>query len=242
MYIPDAALLKKYADVLIKFALWSGNGVKKGETVCLQVPESARPILASLMESTLEAGANPLVMLLPEGFDRWESVPRVFYEKGSPEQISYMPKEYLLARIQNSDHYVCMLAHAKPKELEGIDSSLLMARQKTVKFYKDARFAKEEAGLLTWVLALYGTEPMAQEAKMSLEEYWQQIISACYLDETDPVARWKETFRINAEYQKKLTDLAIDSVHVTAEGIDLTVKIGKDRKKIKQVTQDMHFF
>ena len=230
MFQPSPEILKKYADVLVKFALWDGKGARKGETVCLQVPESSRPILDPLIESTLEVGANPLIMLLPEGIDRWESVPRIFYEKGTMEQITYMPKEYLLGRIQNTDHYVCMISSANQKELEGVDSSKIMARQQAVKFYKDARFEKEDAGKLTWVLALFGTEAMASEAKMPLEEYWQQIISACYLDEDNPTARWQETFRFIDEYKKKLTELKIESVHVTAKDIELTVKIGSNRQ------------
>jgi aminopeptidase len=39
---------------------------------------------------------------------------------------------------------------------------------------------------------MYGTEAMAKEAGLSLEEYWNQIISACFLDEADPVQKWKE--------------------------------------------------
>lgn len=230
MYQPSQEILKKYSDVLVKFALWSGKGVKKGETVCLQVPESSRPMLDTLVESTLEAGANPIMMLLPEGVDRWESVPRVFYEKGTLEQISYMPNDYLLGRIKNSDHFVCMLSSNNPKDLEGIDSTKIMARQNAVKFYKDARFAKEDAGLLTWVLALYGTEAMAKEVNMTLEEYWEQIIIACYLAENDPIARWQETFAMIEEYRKKLTELQIDTVHMTAENIDLTVKVGEHRQ------------
>ena len=30
---------------------------------------------------------------------------------------------------------------------------------------------------------------------MSAEEYWQQIIYACFLDEEDPIARWREVGR-----------------------------------------------
>ena len=230
MYLPSSDILKKYSDVLVKFALWSGKGVRKGETICLQIPESSRPILEPLVASTLEAGANPLIMLLPEGMDRWESVPRVFYEKGSLDQIRYMPTEYLISRVNVSDHFVCMLSSSKPKELEGIDSHLIMERQKAVGFYKNARFTKEEAGKLTWVLALFGTEPMALEANMTLEAYWQQIITACYLDEADPVAKWRETFAMIEEYKKKLTALQIESLHVTGEDIDLTVKVGAHRQ------------
>lgn len=230
MYQPSQEILKKYADVLIKFALWGGKGVKPGETVCLQVPESARPLLTPLVASVLEAGANPVIHYQPDGHDRWESVDRVFYEKGTLEQITYMPKNYLLARIQDCDHFVGILSSWNPKELEGIDSAKIMARQKAVKFYKDARTDKENAGKLTWTLALYGTEAMAAEANMSLEEYWQQIIEACYLNETDPIKKWQETFDLMEEYRTKLTSMKIQSVHVTGADMDLTVKIGSNRQ------------
>jgi len=31
------------------------------------------------------------------------------------------------------------------------------------------------------------------EARMSLEEYWQQIAKACFLEDSDPIARWRAT-------------------------------------------------
>jgi aminopeptidase len=34
---------------------------------------------------------------------------------------------------------------------------------------------------------------MADEANMSLEDYRQEIIKACYLDFEDPIAEWKKT-------------------------------------------------
>jgi aminopeptidase len=228
--VPSVDILKKYADVLIKFALWGGKGVKPKEKVCLQVAESAKPMLAPLVQAVLEAGAYPIVHYLPDGHDRWESVDRVFYEYGNLDQITYMPEKYLLERINTCDHFVGILSSWNTKELEGIDSEKIMARQKAVKFYKDARFAKEDAGKLTWTLALFGTEAMAKDANMTLTEYWEQIIKACYLEEADPIAKWQETFAMMAEYQEKLTALKIESVHVTGADVDLTVKIGTNRK------------
>lgn len=230
MYEPGRDILKKYADVLIKFALWGGKGAQPKDVVCLQIPESSRPMLNPLVEAVLETGAYPVIHYLPDGHDRWNSVDRLMYEKGSLEQITYAPKKYLLGRVEDCTHFVGLLSSWNPKELEGVDSQKIMARQKAYKFYKDARFAKEDAGKLTWTLALYGTEAMAKEANMTLEEYWQQIINACYLNENDPIAKWQETSKMIAEYKDKLTKLNIESLHVTAEGIDLTVKVGENRQ------------
>src|SRR5262245_14952059 len=71
---------------------------------------------------------------------------------------------------------------------------------------------------------------MASFAGLSLEEYWQQIIHACFLDDENPIARWKETETTLHTLSTKLSAMKIDSVHVVGEDVDLTVKIGTKRK------------
>ena len=62
------------------------------------------------------------------------------------------------------------------------------------------RTEKENAGRFSWTLGLYGTPAMAAEAGMSEQEYWQQIIDACFLDEEDPIAHWREVTAQIGEY------------------------------------------
>jgi aminopeptidase len=56
---------------------------------------------------------------------------------------------------------------------------------------------------------------MADEANMSLEEYWNEIINACYLDKEDPIAEWKKIVKGIEEIKNKLNALSIEQVHVT---------------------------
>ncbi|MEI8252365.1 MAG: hypothetical protein WCG25_01110 [bacterium] len=55
MYKPSYELLKKYADVLVKFALRSGEGVKKDDVIFIQLPECAKLFYLPLQKSILEA-------------------------------------------------------------------------------------------------------------------------------------------------------------------------------------------
>ena len=66
------------------------------------------------------------------------------------------------------------------------------ARARAMRPLLDWRGEKENAGRFSWTLGLYGTPAMAAEAEMGLEEYWEQIIHACFLDAEDPIARWRE--------------------------------------------------
>ena len=72
---------------------------------------------------------------------------------------------------------------------------------------------------------MYGTPAMAEEAGLDLEEYWEQIISACFLNEENPVKKWKE---INAEIcrvRDKLNELKLEYIHVIGPDEDLKLKI-----------------
>jgi aminopeptidase len=60
---------------------------------------------------------------------------------------------------------------------------------------------------------------------MTLEEYWDQIIQACYLDDADPIERWKETQQEIATIVKGLNELKIQKVHVEGTDADLRITI-----------------
>lgn len=224
MYQPSQEILTKYADVLIRFALWSGKGVQPGDVVYLQIPESAKPMLIPLQTAVLKAGGHPMLQYLPEGTSR------NYFEHASMEQITWQPKEYLLERVKTITHVVSLISTDDKFELKGVDSEKIMAAGKSAKFYMDARHDKENAGKLTWVLGLFGTQAMADEANLSLKEYWNEIIQACFLDEADPIAKWRSIFGQLEKTQTWLNDMKIESVHVEGEDIDLDVKLGSNRK------------
>lgn len=223
-YQPPAELLHKYADVLINFALNSGEGVKPGEVVQLRVPEVAKPLLVALRNAVLKAGAHPLVFFTPD------DMAREFYELASDEQLAFFAEKFHRGTIDQIDHTVAILAETDKMELAGIPSRKIMAAQKALKPYVDWRHAKESAGDYTWTLALYGTPAMAAEVGMSLEEYWAEIINACYLDEARPAEKWQALYTELYAIKDKLDALPVDRFHVEAANTDLWVKLGAKRK------------
>ncbi|MEK6895056.1 MAG: aminopeptidase [Nanoarchaeota archaeon] len=224
MYQPSQEILDKYADVLVNFALDDGKGIKKGATVLVNVPECAKPILISLRRTILKAGGNPIIQYLPD------DIAKEFYELASDKQIKFFPKKYLKGLVNQIDNSIAIIADTDLKELEGIEPRKIMEREKSRKPYMEWRNEKENKGKFTWTLALYGTEAMAKEANLSLEEYWHQIIKACFLDEKDPVKKWKETFHELERLKNKLNSMPIKTLHVTGKNIDLKIGLDKNRK------------
>ena len=223
-YHPPADLLDNYANVLINFALNSGEGVKPGEVVQLRVPECAKPMLVALRRAVLKAGAHPLVFFTPDAFQR------EFFELANEGQLSFFAEHYHRGTVDQIDHTVVIIAETDKQELAGIPTKKIMAAQKAMKPYMDWRRAKEGAGDYTWTLAMYGTQAMADEVGMSLEDYWGEIIKACYLDETDPAGKWQALYTELYATKAKLDALPIEKLHIEAEDTDLWVKLGPDRK------------
>lgn len=224
MYKPSEKVLEKYADLLVNFALRDCKGIKKGDVVLLNVPECAKPMLLALRRAVWKGGGQTIVQYTPD------DIAKEFYEKASKEQITFFPGKYLKGLVEEVDHSVSIIADSNPKELEGVNSKLIMERQRVFKQYMEWKDEKEDGGRFTWTLALYATEAMAKEAKMSLKEYWGEIINACYLNEKNPIKKWQEITKEIDRLKKKLNDLKIEKVHVEGKNIDLWVGLGKNRK------------
>lgn len=225
-YIPSPEILQKYADVLVWFALNDCQGIAPGDVVQLQIPECAKPMLLPLQKAVLERGGHPIIRYFPDGTSRQ------FFELANQEQIDYMPQEYMLGRVADIDHSVSLIAETDKKELEWIDPKKIMWRGIAAKFYRDALNHKEAQGKFSRTLGLYGTQAMADEVGMSLEEYRQQIIFACFLDKSDPVQEWKTLMEDMNATKARLNSLPIERVHIKGEDVDLKVQLGKDRKRL----------
>jgi len=223
-YHPPQNILEKYASVLVNFALNSGHGIKRNEVILLQVPECAKPLLIALQKAVLKAGAHYITQFLPD------ETSRLFYEMAEEHQLVFFPGKLLKGRIEQIGHSITIIAETNKKELQGIDAKKIMLRDSAYKPYKDWKEEKENQGNYTWVLALYGTEAAAKEANLSIEEYWQQIIKSCYLNDIDPVEKWKSAYEKINSIKDKLNSLDIEKISIKAQGIDLTLGIDKNRK------------
>jgi len=225
MYTPSDEILRKYADVMINFALRNGKWIKKWDVVFVQIPECAKPFYIPLQTAILKAWWQPLFQYIPD----WVS--RNFYEIASDGQLSFFPEKYLKWRIDEINHNLYVIADADLHELDGIEPSKIMKGIESKKMYREWRNKKEREWNFSWTLCLYWTPAMAKEANLSEEEYRDQIIKACYLDEADPVKKWKEVNDMIHQKRDILNDMKIQYVHVVWPDEDLKVKIWSDRAR-----------
>lgn len=228
-YIPPQEILQRYASVLVDFALGGGRGVRPGEVVRIVAPESAKPLYAELRKAVWRAGGHVIGSYQPDD-EPGMNLSRDFYDVAGEEQLDHFPAAYMRGLIDEMDHQVSVIADSDPHALEGVDPARIMRRGEAMRPLLDWRGEKENAGRFSWTLGLYGTPAMAAEAGMGEEEYWEQIVHACFLDQEDPIPRWREVGRQLDEARSRLDALDIERVHVEGEDVDLWVTLGEQRR------------
>ena len=225
----DENLLKKYAQVMVQYALNNGNGMSKGDTVLLVGQECTKDLFMAIAKEVYTAGGNLVTNYQPDNL-REASLARLLLQNGADEQISFFAKPYWQGLVDATDHILFIISEPDIHYLEGIPSSKISMMNSARAPYMKMREKKEQEGKLSWSLCLYGTQSMADEAGLSLEEYWEQIIEACYLREDDPVNKWRTVQKQIEEIKDKLDALEIEKLHITGDDVDLHVQIGEHRK------------
>jgi aminopeptidase len=228
-YTPSPEILERYASVLVDFALGSGRGVQPGEVVRIVAPESAKALYAELHKAVWRAGAHTIGSYQPDD-DRHINLSRDFYQSASPEQLDHFSTHYMRGLVDEMDHQVSIIAESDPRALDSVDPAKIMRKGEAMRQLLDWRGEKENAGRFSWTLGLYGTPAMAAEAGMAIEEYWEQIIHACYLDEQDPLSRWREVGQRLDTTRERLDALDIERLHIQGEDVDLWVSLGERRR------------
>lgn len=231
LYIPPKKILEKYANILVNFALNNGKGIKKGDTVHLIVPECAKPLLVELRKMILKAGGNIILDYRPSD-DKNFNLSKDFYDNANDKQLNFFPARYMRGLINESDHRIIIISENNKYALKDINPKKIMTRNLSFKSFKNWQDKKENIGKFTWTLALYGTHAMASEAKLSEKDYWKQITKACFLNENNPIKKWKNIYNKIESYKNKLNKLKIDKLYIKGPDIDLIIKIGEKKKWI----------
>ncbi len=219
--------LDKYADVL----LWGlkaarSDKFKRGDVVLVQFDLPAVRLAEFLQPKLLDMGMNPVM--------RSSLTPHMehnFYEKANNKQLVFRGS-WQDDLYKNINGRIYLHAPASLTHLADIDPKRIGKVAVAMKPLRDIMRKKEEKGDLGWTLCMMPTEELAKKAKLSLRQYTNQIIKACYLDKPDPVGAWKSVFRDAIAIKKWMNSMDVAYYHVESEGIDLKIRPGDRRRWI----------
>ncbi|SKA71071.1 Leucyl aminopeptidase (aminopeptidase T) [Paucidesulfovibrio gracilis DSM 16080] len=217
--------LQKYARTL-----WWGLSTartgeyKPGDFVLLRYDLDALPLAEAMYDLLIEQGIVPVPRagLTP-------NMELSFYGKGSEEQITAIPagdKEFMA----NVSGVISLIAPASLTHLKEVDPSYIGKAAVARKFMRDIMEQREISGELGWTLCAWPTKAMADAAGLTLDEYAQQIKNACFLEDDDPAATWRNVFDEAQQVKAWLNSLDVETLHVESEHTDLIVNPGHDRQ------------
>lgn len=219
--------LEKYVD-----ALWWGlttartKPYEKGDVIMIRYEAEALPLAELVFKKLIDEGMNPVPRL-----SLTPSMEKSFYGSGNDDQITFItPGDEDLNKKLNG--LIALLAPSSLTHLADVDPARIGKSAVARKFIRDIMEVREQEGELGWTLCSYPTKAMAESAGLSLEEFSDQIVKACYLDDEDPAARWNDVFNKAAEVKDWLNGLDIESYRIVSEGMDLTVLHGEMRQWI----------
>jgi aminopeptidase len=204
--------LQRMADVLVNYSI----GVKKGERLGIRTPAIGAPLVREIYRSALRAGA------LPEPFISLPGLAEILFKEGSDEQLSYVPETQRLL-FSEYETMISFWATTNTKELNNVDPARVAMSQKASQDLLNTYMQRSMDGTFRWCAALFPTEASAQDAEMSLSEFEDFVYRACFLDDEDPVARWKE---LSAQQEQQVQWLkGKHTVHLRGQDTDLTLSI-----------------
>lgn len=217
--------LERYARVLI-WGLWKAreHRYRKNDVVLIRYDRPAAPLAEVVQARLIESGLHPVL--------RAGLTPRMevnFYKISSRTQLTFTPPgdRELCERLNGS---VYLYAPESLTHLADVDPRKIAKAVVARKPLRDILDRRDQAGLYGWTLCIFPTEELARHARMSLREYTEQVIRACYLDVENPARRWEAIYREMKGVKKWLSGMRVEYYHVESENTDLRVTPGLRRK------------
>jgi aminopeptidase len=199
---------------------------KKNEVVLVRFDLAAVKLAETLQDKLLDMGLNPVIRpgITPV-------MEHSFYSKANPKQLTFLPpgeREF----CEGINGSIFLHAPESLTHLSDIDSKRIGKVAVTRKVLRDILQKREDQGTFAWTLCTLPTEELARQAKLSLRQYTNQVIKACYLDKADPVRAWKTIYRNATAIKKWITNMDVKYYHIESKNIDLKISPGAQRKWI----------
>ena len=206
------ARVEKVADILVDHS----TKVKEGELVAIRGPYVAEPLMLALYERCLERGAHPMLRA------SMPAAEPIFYRFAKDHQLEHVweTDRWLLENLDVSFH---VIADTNTRQLSRVDPMRQSMASRARKPLMDIYMKRSAAGEYRWNITLFPTEALAMEAEMSLAEYEDFYYRACFVDESDPLALWRELGDTNGRMVQFMEGKK--QVHIEGEGTDLVLGI-----------------
>jgi aminopeptidase len=204
--------LSRMAQVLVRYSL----NVQPGNLVAIQGGTEAISLLREVYRETLRVGGHPELNIM------MEEAREIYLKEANEEQLNFVsPVTQLI-----TERYDCLLyidAETNTRRLSRVDPFRAAKLRKAYDAVDTLWSQRAAQGMMRWCYTQFPTHAYAQNANMSLEDYWEFVCNACMINEPDPVEQWQA---MSTQQLKLINWLnGHKAVHILGEDTDLTLSI-----------------
>lgn len=203
----------KYAKVLVDYS----TDVQKGDLVIIRGESVwAKDLINAVYKQVVQKGAYPLVR------SSIDDLSEIFIKNASEEMLDFVDP---ITKMEYGtvDKFISIGAPLNTKNMARADLGRMARRGKATKILSETLLSRSAKGEASWVIADVPTHALAQEARMSLDEYTDFLFKACYLDADDPVAKLRELDVKQKKWAEYLNK--VKKVHIVGEKTDITIGV-----------------
>ncbi len=194
--------------------------VGEGDTVMIDGPPLAQPLLVELVRTITELGAHPMVRT------RVERAQAVFLAEASDDQLRTITRLDEI-EVETPTRSLTVWGQRNNRYLSGIDPDRQAVRSAATRRLFERFFEREAAGEVRWCGTAFPCDAVAQEAGMSLSEWEDFVYSAGHLLDPDPVAFWKAQSARQAGIAERLDQ--VRELRILGADTDLTLDVSGRR-------------
>jgi len=206
------SLWTKYANVLVDYC----TKVKEEDLVIISAEAQAKPLILAVYEEVLKRGAFPIIRT------RLDGQSETFFKVANEKQLEFVDP-FTKMEYDTVDKYIAIGAPYNVKNLARVPSEKQAKVSAARRPLSETMLGRAAEGSLSWVICDFPTNALAQEAKMSIYDYEEFLIQACYLHLDDPVTKWKEIGKTQDKLVEGLN--GTKTLRIVGEKTDLTLSV-----------------
>ena len=198
---------QKLARVLVDYSIEAGEG----DQVLVSGGVGAGPLMLALYARLLQVGAIPVTQVGLPGMQE------LFFEHARGIHYEEIPS-ITRAIYEGTDAQINIHSPSNTRALANVDPSKQQALQKRNQPLSEMLMEKDR-----WVVTLFPTEALAQEAGMGLAEYEDFVFEAMGLNEEDPLLFWSRKSAEQDRLKERLEGARV--IRIVGPETDLTLSV-----------------
>ena len=209
--------LEKYARLAVEV----GSNVGKGQVLWVNALVEHAPLVRAIARVAYERGARFVDIEYTDQHARHARI------ANAPEDTLDWSTPWSLARMDYlAEHHGAIIqisGDPEPELFADLDGARVGKTR--AKELSERYFAALNERALNWTIVAFPNEGWARTVfgEPDVERLWDAVATATRLDETDPVAAWREHIDALRERASLLNERRFDAVHFRGDGTNLTV-------------------